>query len=77
MQKVEIPVPVPKECEILVKVEAVSLNPCDWKIQSGLMKPSLPKFPFVPCKIYIYIFFSETISWLLQYIMNYILDLKQ
>jgi hypothetical protein len=52
MQKVEIPVPVPKEGEILVKVEAVSVNPCDWKIQGGLMKPSLPKFPCVPRKIY-------------------------
>ncbi|KAJ3697336.1 hypothetical protein LUZ61_001041 [Rhynchospora tenuis] len=48
LKKVEIPVPVPKEGEILVKVEAASVNPCDWKIQSGLMKPSIPKFPCVP-----------------------------
>jgi chloroplastic oxoene reductase len=58
MKKVEMPVPVPKEGEILVKVEAVSINPFDWKIQVGSMKPSLPKFPCVPRKIY---FFSKNI----------------
>ncbi|KAJ4790981.1 hypothetical protein LUZ62_042227 [Rhynchospora pubera] len=48
LKKVEIPVPAPKKGEILVKVEAVSINPVDWKIQNGVMRPFLPKFPCVP-----------------------------
>ncbi|MCK9688015.1 NADP-dependent oxidoreductase [Scleromatobacter humisilvae] len=31
----EIPVPVPRDGELLLKVEAASLNPVDWKIRSG------------------------------------------
>ncbi|KAJ3697846.1 hypothetical protein LUZ61_001551 [Rhynchospora tenuis] len=48
LKKVEIPVPVPKKGEILAKVEAVSINPADWRIQNGIMRPFVPKFPCVP-----------------------------
>lgn len=49
VQHVELPVPKPKKDEVLVKVEACSINPIDWKVQKGFMKPVLPyKFPHVP-----------------------------
>ncbi|GAB2298071.1 hypothetical protein Dimus_032146 [Dionaea muscipula] len=49
LKHVEIPVPVPNADEVLIKVEASSLNPVDWKIQKGILRPFLPsKFPFVP-----------------------------
>eukprot|EP00252_Welwitschia_mirabilis_P020787 TRINITY_DN516_c0_g1_i2.p1 TRINITY_DN516_c0_g1~~TRINITY_DN516_c0_g1_i2.p1 ORF type:complete len:332 (-),score=93.53 TRINITY_DN516_c0_g1_i2:435-1430(-) len=49
LEHMEIPVPSPAENELLVKIKAVSLNPVDWKIQSGLLRPLLPrKFPFIP-----------------------------
>jgi len=48
LKKVEIPVPTPKKGEILIKVEAVSINRVDWKIQKGVMRPLYPKFPCVP-----------------------------
>lgn len=45
----EIPIPAPGNDEILMKVEAASINPIDWKIQGGFARPILPrKFPFVP-----------------------------
>ncbi|KAM0005951.1 putative NADPH:quinone reductase [Helianthus debilis subsp. tardiflorus] len=32
-----------------MKVEATSINPIDWKIQNGVLRPFLPrKFPFIP-----------------------------
>ncbi|BBM99314.1 chloroplastic oxoene reductase [Marchantia polymorpha subsp. ruderalis] len=49
LQHKEIPIPVPKKGEILVKVEAASVNPVDWKMQGGVMRPMLPaKFPHTP-----------------------------
>ncbi|KAJ7961610.1 Quinone-oxidoreductase [Quillaja saponaria] len=49
LKHVEVPVPTPKKNEVLLKVEAVSLNPVDWKIQKGIMRPILPrKFPYIP-----------------------------
>lgn len=45
----EIPIPSPKKDEVLIKLEARSLNPFDWKIQEGVLRPFVPrKFPFVP-----------------------------
>lgn len=49
LKHVEIPVPVPGNDEILLKIEAASINPVDWKIQKGVVRPFLPrKFPFIP-----------------------------
>ncbi|GKV34023.1 hypothetical protein SLEP1_g42448 [Rubroshorea leprosula] len=46
---VEVTVPTPKQNEVLLKVEATSLNPIDWKIQKGMLRPLLPcKFPYIP-----------------------------
>ncbi|KAI9084665.1 hypothetical protein K1719_033309 [Acacia pycnantha] len=49
LKHVEIPVPTPNKNEVLLKVEATSLNPVDWKIQKGVIRPLLPrKFPYIP-----------------------------
>ncbi|KAL6650555.1 hypothetical protein ACP70R_009480 [Stipagrostis hirtigluma subsp. patula] len=48
LQYVEISVPSLKKNEVLVKVEAASINPADWKIQKGMLRPFLPKFPCIP-----------------------------
>ncbi|VAH31604.1 unnamed protein product [Triticum turgidum subsp. durum] len=48
MQYVEIPVPSLKKGEVLIKVEAASINPADCRIQKGLLRPFVPKFPFIP-----------------------------
>ncbi|XP_021907176.1 chloroplast envelope quinone oxidoreductase homolog isoform X2 [Carica papaya] len=42
LKHVEVPVPVPKKDEVLIKLEATSLNPYDWKMQKGVMRPLLP-----------------------------------
>nr|GEY55720.1 chloroplast envelope quinone oxidoreductase homolog [Tanacetum cinerariifolium] len=49
LKHVETPVPAPGNGEILLKVEAASINPIDWKIQKGMIRPILPrKFPYIP-----------------------------
>ncbi|CAH9073568.1 unnamed protein product [Cuscuta europaea] len=49
LKHVEIPMPAPKNGQILIKLEAVSINPVDWKVQSGELRPILPrKFPHIP-----------------------------
>lgn len=49
LENVEVPVPAPKKGDMLVKVEASSVNIVDWRIQDGLLKHILPrKFPHIP-----------------------------
>ena len=49
MQLVEVPVPAAKKNELLLKLEAASINPLDWKLQKGMLRPFLPrKLPFIP-----------------------------
>ncbi|KAH6814414.1 Oxidoreductase [Perilla frutescens var. frutescens] len=49
LKHVEVPVPTPGKGELLLKLEATTLNPVDWKIQKGLLRPFLPrKFPYIP-----------------------------
>uniref|UniRef100_A0A6N2NJJ5 Alcohol dehydrogenase-like N-terminal domain-containing protein n=1 Tax=Salix viminalis TaxID=40686 RepID=A0A6N2NJJ5_SALVM len=49
LKHVEVPVPCAKGDEILLKLEATSLNPVDWKIQKGMVRPFLPRrFPYIP-----------------------------
>jgi len=51
LEHVEVPVPVPVKDQVLVKVEAASVNPVDWKaVQAGLLRllSIPPKLPYVP-----------------------------
>ncbi|XWS76046.1 hypothetical protein CRYUN_Cryun01aG0143700 [Craigia yunnanensis] len=49
LKHVEVPIPTPKQDEVLLKPEATSLNPVDWKMQKGMLRPFLPrKFPYIP-----------------------------
>ncbi|KAL4340324.1 hypothetical protein GQ457_08G020540 [Hibiscus cannabinus] len=49
LKHVEVPIPTPNKGEVLIKLEAISLNPVDWKIQKGMLRPLLPgKFPYIP-----------------------------
>jgi NADPH:quinone reductase-like Zn-dependent oxidoreductase len=46
---VEVLVPSAKKNEVLLKLQAATVNPVDWKIQKGDMRPLLPRsFPFIP-----------------------------
>ncbi|KAK3182789.1 hypothetical protein Dsin_030075 [Dipteronia sinensis] len=49
LKHVDLPVPTTNKDEVLVKLEATSLNPVDWKMQKGMLRPLFPrKFPYVP-----------------------------
>ncbi|KDP45283.1 hypothetical protein JCGZ_15148 [Jatropha curcas] len=49
LKHVEVPAPAPKKDEILLRLEATSLDPIDWKIQKGMLRPFLPRrFPHNP-----------------------------
>ncbi|XP_042427182.1 chloroplast envelope quinone oxidoreductase homolog [Zingiber officinale] len=49
LKHVEVPIPSPKKNEALLKLEAAAINPVDWKIQKGMIRPFLPpRFPFTP-----------------------------
>nr|XP_034916815.1 chloroplast envelope quinone oxidoreductase homolog isoform X2 [Populus alba] len=49
LKHVEVPVPSAMSDEVLLKLEATSLNPVDWKMQKGMLRPLLPRrFPYIP-----------------------------
>jgi NADPH:quinone reductase-like Zn-dependent oxidoreductase len=49
LKHVEVPIPTPKKGEVLIKMEAGSINQVDWKFQKGVARPFMPnKFPFIP-----------------------------
>ncbi|CAH9140652.1 unnamed protein product [Cuscuta epithymum] len=49
LKHVEVAVPTPSKGEVLLKIDATSINPIDWKIQKGMLRPLLPgKFPYIP-----------------------------
>ena len=45
--EVELPRPECRDGHLLVKVEASSVNPVDYKVRAGLIPPITPKFPAV------------------------------
>lgn len=45
----EIPTPIPKPDEVLIKLTHTSVNPVDWKIREGHIQQFLPhRFPIIP-----------------------------
>ncbi|GFZ01866.1 oxidoreductase, zinc-binding dehydrogenase family protein [Actinidia rufa] len=48
LQHVEVPVPTPKQDEVLLKLEAASINPADWKMQKFPLRYLFPR-NFIPC----------------------------
>ena len=48
IQYVEIPGPSLKKDEVLIKVEAASINRFDCEVQKGQLRPCFPKLPFIP-----------------------------
>ena len=45
----DIPRPVPKANEVLVRVSAAGVNPVDWKLREGHLQQIMPvQFPFTP-----------------------------
>lgn len=48
LELVERPMPAPGPGQLRVRVVASSVNPIDWKLVSGILRPLVPSFPFVP-----------------------------
>ena len=44
---VELPIPEPGPGEILIKLQAIGVNPMDWLLASGAIKPMPAQFPMV------------------------------
>nr|CAB3453868.1 unnamed protein product [Digitaria exilis] len=48
LKHMEVPIPSPGKGEVLIRMEATSLNVADWMFQKGAARPVMPrKFPFV------------------------------
>ncbi|KAI4356339.1 hypothetical protein L6164_000369 [Bauhinia variegata] len=49
LKHVKIPIPTVELYGILIKIEAATINPFDWKVQEGMLWPLFPgKFPHIP-----------------------------
>ena len=47
----EVPIPSPSKGEVLIRMEATSINRVDWRFQKGVARPVMPrKFPFISGK---------------------------
>jgi hypothetical protein len=45
---VEVPIPSPKKGEVLIRMEATSINVVDCRFKNGIARPFLPRrFPFI------------------------------
>jgi len=45
-----VPIPSPSKGEVLIRMEATSVNQVDWRFQKGVARPVMPrKFPFISC----------------------------
>lgn len=55
LQHVEVAIPSPRKDEVLIKIEAVSLNPVDWQARKlrTLLRPILAtnSAASIPCKL--------------------------
>jgi NADPH2:quinone reductase len=48
LQLMDLPVPEPRDNEVLVQIKAAGVNPVDWKIREGMLKDRLPhEFPLI------------------------------
>ncbi|RLM87289.1 hypothetical protein C2845_PM04G20520 [Panicum miliaceum] len=48
LKHAEVPAPSPSKGEVLIRMEATSINQVDWKFQKGVARPVMPrKFPFI------------------------------
>ncbi|CAN1842047.1 Chloroplast envelope quinone oxidoreductase homolog, partial [Linum perenne] len=43
LKHVEVPIPTPAKDEVLIKLEAITINPINWKVQKGILRPFLPR----------------------------------
>lgn len=49
LEQLELPVPTPKEDEVLIRVAAVAVNPADWMLRNGQFRFFMVgKLPFIP-----------------------------
>jgi NADPH:quinone reductase-like Zn-dependent oxidoreductase len=49
IKQVQVDKPEPKEDEILIRVDATTVNPMDMKIRTGVLKEQIPiQFPYIP-----------------------------
>lgn len=48
LKEAEVPMPQPKEHQVIVKERATSINPIDWKLREGYLQQKMPwEFPII------------------------------